>query len=82
MGRIDSLSRVNRPGAKRPGTWRMRFQPVKCNMMTLSRKKKTIENKYTMYSERHRTGIPNINKISWSEHHERLTLGETHRGNM
>jgi hypothetical protein len=29
-------------------------------MMTLSRKKKTIENKYTMYSERHITGIPNI----------------------
>jgi hypothetical protein len=49
-------------------SWGMRFQPVKCNMMTLSRKKKTIENKYTMYYERHRTGIPNINKISWSEH--------------
>ena len=29
-------------------SWGMRFQPVKCNMMTLSRKKKTIEYKYTL----------------------------------
>jgi hypothetical protein len=26
----------------------MRFQPVKCNMMTLSRKQKTVEYKYTL----------------------------------
>ena len=29
-------------------SWGMRFQPVKCNMMTLSHKKKTIEYKYTL----------------------------------
>jgi hypothetical protein len=53
----------------------MRFQSVKCNMMTLSRKKKTIEYKYTLKGTELEfltsikyLGVSITNDLHWGKH--------------
>ena len=40
----DAINELGKMGK----TWGMRFQPVKCNMMTLSRKRTNINFNYTL----------------------------------
>ena len=56
--------------------WGMRFQPVKCNMMSLSRKKERIDNTYTLKDTP--PGIPGLHKILRSNHHQQSPLGQTY----
>ena len=48
-------------------TWGMRFQPVKYNMMTLSKKRNNTNFNYTL--KKHKPRISYTNKISKSAHH-------------
>ena len=57
----------------------MRFQSVKCNMMTLSRKKKTIEYKYTLKGTELEfltsikyLGVNITNDLRWGKHIEEI----------
>ena len=55
--------------------WGMRFQPVKCNMMQLSRKRSSIKNKYTLKGTElilldsiKYLGVNITNKLHWGKH--------------
>ncbi|CAC5410790.1 unnamed protein product [Mytilus coruscus] len=59
--------------------WGMRFQPIKCNMMTLSRKKKITSFKYTLKNTELQfltsikyLGVNITNDLHWGKHTEEI----------